>query len=182
MAYNKYQGNNKNEDFTVVIDDSNFEQNPEVQGSNLDKASLVILSDLEPTIKTGNGRVICDSENEEGIPPAIDDGEYSSSVPKQRNVSKTEPKFKSSWIFQWLRSKLGGKPVEADGHDVPEEPDGHKVLEKQDEPEADENDKKLIEWKILLKTIPSYKTEKELQNKIDKFLEKFYSNKLKRLE
>ena len=119
MAYNKYQGNNKKEEFTVVIDDSNFEQNPEVQGSNHDKVSLVILSDLEPTIKTGNGRVICDSEKEEGIPPAMEDGEYSSSVPKQRNVSKTEPKFKSSGTFPWLRSKLGGKPVEA------ERPDGH---------------------------------------------------------
>ena len=180
MAYNKNQGNNKNEDFTVVIDDSNFEQNPQNQGSNHDNVSLVILSDLEPTIKTGN-----DGENEDRIPPAMEDEENNYSVPQQRNVPKTEPKSKSSGTFHWLCSKLGGKPVDAegpDGHDVPEEPDGHKVLEKQDEPEADENDKKLIEWKILLKTIPTYKTEKQLQNKIDKFLDKFYSNKLKRLE
>ena len=176
MAYNKYQGNNKKEEFTVVIDDSNFEQNPEVQGSNHDKVSLVILSDLEPTIKTGKGQVICDCENEEALPPDKEDGEYSSSVPQQRNVPKTEPKAKTSGTFYWLRSKLGGKPVEAEG------PDGQKVPEKQDEPEADQNDKKLIEWKILLKTIPTLKTEKRLQNQIDKFLDKFNSNKSKKLE
>ena len=176
MAYNKHQGNNKDEDFTVVIDDSNFEQNPENQGSNNDNVSLVILSDLEPTINTGKEKFRTDGANEDGILPAMEDGNDSSSVPQQRNVPKTEPKSKSSGTFHWLRSTLFGKPVEAEG------PDGHKVPEKKNEPEADENDK-LIEWKILLKTIPTQKTEKQLQGQIDKFLDKFYSsNKSKRLE
>ena len=102
MAYNKDQGNNKNDDFTLVIVDSNFEQNPQNQGSNHDNVSLEILSDLEPTIKTGN-----DGENEDRMPPTMEDGENSISVPQQRNVPKTEPKSKSSGTFHWLRPKFG---------------------------------------------------------------------------
>ena len=132
MAYNKYQGNNKDEDFTVVIDDSNFEQNPENQGSNHDNVSLVILSDLEPTINTGNGRVSSDGENDDGIPPAMEDGENRSSAPQQRNVQKTNSKSKSSGTIHWLRSKLGRKPVEPvgpDGSKGTKEPDGNEAPE-----------------------------------------------------
>ena len=191
MAYNKYQGNNKDEDFTVVIEDSNFDQNPQNQGSNHDNVSLVILSDLEPTIKTGN-----DGGNEDRIPSAIDDEENSVSVPQQRNVPKTEPKSKPSGTFHWLRSKLGGNPVgpvgpdgpevpEAevpDGHDVSKGPDEQQVPKKPDEPEADifhDKDKQLVEWKNVLKTILTHKKEKTVRGKVDEFLS---SNKLDRLE
>ena len=190
MAYNKYKGNSKDEDFTVVIDDSNFEQNPKNQGSNHDNVSLVILSDLEPTIKTGN-----DGGNEDRIPSAIDDEENSVSVPQQRNVPKTESK--PSGTFHWLRSKLGlvgpddpdgldGPEVpEAegpDGHDDPKDPEKQQVPKKPDEPEADifhDKDKQLVEWKNVLKTIQTHKKEEDVRGQVDKFLS---SNKLQRLE
>ena len=177
---------NKNDDFTLDIDDSNIEQNPENHGSNHDKISL-ILSDLIPVIRPANNPDNSDGLNEDGIHPSIEDGETNVSVPQQSNVPKVEPKTKSSGILHLLRSKIGKLQVEPVGPDGPKEPEEqdepHVDVYVQDEPvgpdEPKDKDEQQMEWKILLKTISTHKSQKLVQRQVDEFLS---SKKLKKLE
>ena len=187
----KHQGN-KNDDFTLDIDDLNIEQNHENQGSNHDKASL-ILSDLDPVIRPPNNLVNSDSLNEDGIHPSIEDGETNGS--EQRNVPTIEPKSKSSGILHLLRSKFGGfqvKPVGPDGPQEPEEQDELEVdVQVQDEPVGpdepreqyeseviSDKDQQKREWKILLKIISTHQTPNLVQGQVDEFLSSMNMKKL----
>ena len=189
-----HQGS-KNDDFTLDIDDSNIEQNSENQGSNQNNVSL-ILSDLIPVIKPANNLVNSDGLNEDGMHPSSEDGETNGSVPQQRNVPKTEPKSKSSGIVHLLRSKFGRVQVEPVGPDGPKEPedqDEPQVVQVQDEPVGPDEpkehydepevlfdkDEQQMEWKIILKTVSTHKTQKLVQRQVDKFLS---SKKMEKLE
>ena len=187
MASNN-PGNNI-DDFAVDIGDigndaledvTNIEQGPQNRGSNHEHVSQILSGwTKKKRAPNPNSNVRSGGENGDGVLSAWGQEGQSISDPQRRNVPKSEPQSKTNWRKYLPRLKSGGSKG---GHD---EPEAEEVLDDEEKhrtfsgEQIKDLDEQVKEWKKLLKSISNDKTEKNVQRKVDEFLERQNETKLK---